>query len=85
MDTNFDFEMSGEQEKAKPKLDLSASRMFPGWLAEEGLSLAFTTYQAGRLFLIGTKEKGRLSMFERSFQRCMGLWAEPETLYLSAL
>lgn len=70
---------------AAPKLELSASRQFPGWLAEERLSLAFTTYQAGRLFLIGTKEGGRLSIFERAFQRCMGLWAEPETLYMSSL
>ena len=47
---------NGTQETTKPKLELSASRQLPGWLAEEGLSLAFTTYQAGRLFLIGTKE-----------------------------
>lgn len=85
MDTYFDFKLDDEQEKAKPSLELSASRMFPGWLAEEGLSLAFTTYQAGRLFLIGTKENGRLSMFERQFQRCMGLWADSETLYVSSL
>lgn len=78
-------EIDGNQEPAKPKLKLSASRQLPGWLAEERLSLAFTTYQAGRLFLIGTKESGRLSMYERAFQRCMGLWAERETLYVSSL
>ncbi len=70
---------------AKPKLEISASRQLPGWLAEERLSLAFTTYQAGRLFLIGTKGNGRLSIFERRFRRCMGLWAEPETIYMSSL
>ncbi len=52
---------------------LTSSRGFPEWLAATGGSLAFTTYQAGKLFLIGTKDDGRLSIFERSFQRCMGL------------
>ncbi len=75
----------GGEPAEKPALDLSASRLFPGWLAEEGLSVAFTTYQAGRLFLIGSKEDGRLSMFERHFPRCMGLWASSESLWLSSL
>lgn len=52
---------------------LSSSRGFPAWLAGQGASLAFTTYQAGKLFLVGVKPDGRLSVFERSFPRCMGL------------
>lgn len=52
---------------------LSASRGFPAWLASQGASLAFTTYQAGKLFLIGVRPDGQLSVFERSFPRCMGL------------
>jgi hypothetical protein len=31
---------------------LTSSRHFPDWLARAGASLAFTTYQAGKLFLI---------------------------------
>jgi len=85
MEEIFDFIGNEGEAQTKSSLELSASRMFPGWLAEEGLSLAFTTYQAGRLFLIGTKDDGRLSMFERAFQRCMGLWAGIETLYVSSL
>jgi hypothetical protein len=38
-----------------------------------GASLALTTYQAGKVFLLGRKADGRLSVFERSFARCMGL------------
>src|SRR5687767_4468955 len=52
---------------------LSSSRHFPEWLASTGASLAFTTYEAGKLFLLGTRPDGRLSIFERSFPRCMGL------------
>ncbi len=46
---------------------------FPEWLARMGASLAFTTYQAGKVFFVGTKADGRLSVFERTFARCMGL------------
>jgi uncharacterized protein (TIGR03032 family) len=70
---------------ATPKLELLPSRQFPNWLAEQNLSLAFTTYQTGKLFLVGLQPNGRLSIFERSFNRAMGLWASPETLYLSTL
>jgi uncharacterized protein (TIGR03032 family) len=55
------------------KFALTSSRQFPEWLASCGASLAFTTYQAGKLFLIGVKPDGRLSIFERTFPRCMGL------------
>lgn len=55
------------------KFALTTSRHFPAWLAARGGSLAFTTYQAGKLFLIGVKADGRLSIFERTFQRSMGL------------
>ena len=41
------------------KLELAPSRQFPNWLAEQKASLAFTTYQAGKLFLIGLQPDGR--------------------------
>ncbi len=67
------------------KFELTGSRQFISWLIEQNASLAFTTYQAGRLFLIGVKSLERLSIFERFFNRCMGLYATPDTLYLSSL
>src|SRR5689334_7868627 len=57
---------------------LTTSRGFESWLARAGGSIAFTTYQAGKLFLLGLKSDGRLSVFERSFARCMGLAAGPD-------
>jgi uncharacterized protein (TIGR03032 family) len=59
--------------KADEQFVLTCSRGFESWLASTGGSLAFTTYQAGKLFLLGLKPDGRLSVFERSFSRCMGL------------
>lgn len=56
-----------------PAFALTTSRGFPRWLAGTGGSLAFTTYQAGKLFFLGTRADGSLSIFERSFPRAMGL------------
>ena len=69
----------------QPALDISTSRQFAAWLAEQQLSLALTTYQIGKLFLIGRKPDGELSIFERSFNRCMGLCTTANGLYLSSL
>jgi uncharacterized protein (TIGR03032 family) len=55
------------------KFALTSSRHFPEWLAATSMSLAFTTYQAGKLFLLGVRPDGRLSVFERTFARSMGL------------
>ncbi|MBT3765197.1 MAG: TIGR03032 family protein [Rhodospirillales bacterium] len=61
------------------------SRQLTSWMAENTLSLAFTTYQTGKLFFIGLQPDGRLSIFERTFNRCMGLCADDNTLYMSSL
>ena len=55
------------------KFALTSSRHFADWLTKVGSSIAFTTYQAGKLFLLGVKQDGRLSIFERTFARSMGV------------
>ena len=35
--------------------EVTTSRQFPAWLAGQNTSLAFTTYETGKLFLIGLK------------------------------
>ena len=68
------------------KFEAVASRQFTSWLLEQRVSLAFTTYQTGKLFLIGLGQDGRLSISERTFSRCMGLCAaDSNTLYMSSL
>jgi uncharacterized protein (TIGR03032 family) len=69
----------------EPWIEVTSSRQFPAWLAERRISLAFTTYQAGKLFLLGQQPDGRLSVFERTFNRCMGLWGDGQTLWMSSL
>ena len=69
----------------EPWLEVTSSRSFAGWLAQEHVSLAFTTYQTGKLFLLGRKADGQLSVFERTFNRCLGLWADGQTLWMNSL
>jgi uncharacterized protein (TIGR03032 family) len=66
-------------------LEINASRQFIPWLHEQNLSLAFTTYQAGKIFFIGLQPDGQLSVFERTLDRCMGLYTQDSSLYISTL
>ena len=68
-----------------PRLEILTSRQFTSWMAEANVSLAFTTYQSGKLFLIGLKPDGSLSVFERTFNRCMGLWSNGQTMWMTSL
>ena len=69
---------------AMSDLTLSASPDFPGWLRRTGISLAFTTYQAGKAFFIGARPDGQLSVFERTFARCMGMWSDGQTIWMAS-
>jgi len=63
---------------AEPAFALSGSRGFAGWLAETGASLAITTYQTGKLLLLGTENDGAICAFDRAFPRPMGLAVRPD-------
>lgn len=70
--------------EAQP-LEITGSRLFGAWLGDMGVSLGFTTYQAGRLFLVGVAPDGRLSVFQRALPRCMGMAAHRGSLYVATL
>ena len=69
----------------EPKLEITTSRNFTGWMADQRLSIAFSTYQTGKLFFLGLQQNGNLSVFERTFTRAMGLYATSEEIYLSTV
>lgn len=68
----------------EPWLQVNCSRHFPTWLAEHNVSIALSTYQTGKVFLLGRNPEGGLSVFERTLTRCMGLWADGQTIWLSS-
>jgi uncharacterized protein (TIGR03032 family) len=77
--------MSSPASSGEPWLEVTSSRHFASWMAQHHIGLAFSTYQTGKLFLLGQHPNGQLAVFERTFNRCMGLWADGQTLWLSSL
>lgn len=63
---------------------LQHSPGFPDWLAEHDCSLGLTTYQAGRLMLIGRKADGSVRAHERLIPGCKGLYCDGQTLWTSS-
>jgi uncharacterized protein (TIGR03032 family) len=66
-----------------PPVEFIPSRHLPEWMAEQRVSLAFTTYQIGKIFFLGVQPSGQLSIFERTLDRCMGLFAAGDELHVA--
>ncbi len=67
------------------RTDIDVSRGLGAWLVQHGVSLAFSCYQSGQLFLVGMRPDGNISVNEQSFTRAMGLYWQPGRLYLAGL
>ncbi len=68
-----------------PKIEVTTSRMFNAWLSDRRASLVLTTYQTGKIFFIGLQPDGRLSVFERTLERVMGMHATAGVIHVSTL
>ncbi len=64
---------------------MTASRGFVSWLMSQQVSLALSTYQTGKLFLVGHNDDGRFSVYDRTFERAMGLAGDGQTIYMASL
>lgn len=71
--------------KANNKLEFMHSRMMPAWLKQNQVSIAFSTYNTNRLFMLGLGGKGQITLNSQTYPRCMGLWAsdDAQTLMMS--
>lgn len=64
-------------------LDITISEGFEAWLDAQRTSLVFATPPA-KLFLVGLDGDGAVSIFERTFDKCMGLaHVETRTLHVA--
>lgn len=68
---------TGKTDQPQEALAITTSRHFLSWLAGANAALAFTTYQAGKLIMLGLKRDGKLAVFERTFARSMGIGVFP--------
>ena len=60
------------------KFSISTSKGFSTWLGRVGGSVAFSTYQIGKVLFVGLNKNGQLSIFERTFPRSMGIGLSPD-------
>jgi hypothetical protein len=61
---------------------ITVSDGFEAWLGEQRASLVFATPPA-KIFLVGLDPHGELSVYERTFNKCMGIAeVETQTVYL---
>jgi uncharacterized protein (TIGR03032 family) len=67
------------------RVETSCSRSLAAWLAGHGVSLAISSYQTGRIYLVGSDQQGRVSFFERIFERAMGVVGNAQRIYLGGL
>ncbi|GAB5467280.1 MAG: TIGR03032 family protein [Rhodospirillales bacterium] len=77
-----------EEEEVEAKKKTSAvtpSEGFAAWMREMNASIAFSTYQASRLLLIGPTQGEKVRINESSFERCLGLWGDGESLWVATL
>ncbi len=69
----------------KMRVEKSCSRSLAGWLGSNRISLAISSYQTGRVYLVGSDKQGRVSFFERIFERAMGIVGNAQRIYLGGL
>ncbi|GEM_PF-628782 len=65
-----------EERNHEKDFNLQLDGGFRQFLREEKISLAFTTYEGGKLVIIGPGISGQTSITERNFERCMSLFVE---------
>jgi uncharacterized protein (TIGR03032 family) len=91
--TNADFQRSGfaadgkstpELRHAAGKPELTPSPGLAAWLAASGGSLAFSTYQTGRLFFLGSNPDDSLYAQERVVGTAMGLAIDKDKLWVGS-
>ncbi|MEP0643640.1 DUF4915 domain-containing protein, partial [Parasphingorhabdus sp.] len=76
------------QPNAQPeagKIDINFSHGLAGFLASNAISIGFTSYQTGRLYLVGAGPDGKLALHEAQYPQAMGVAGDQERLYLGTL
>lgn len=67
------------------KIDINFSPGLAPFLASNNISIGFTSYQTGRLYLVGAGLDGKLALHEAQYPQAMGVAGDQERLYLGTL
>lgn len=77
-------DQSGEGDKQEA-VRYSMSGGFVNFLNSANIAVAATSYQSGRLYLLGRNPRGGLMVNEQFFRKAMGLHVHDSTMYLATL
>lgn len=80
-------DVAGEavSDPAPPKTDISFSGDLYNFLASRQISIAFTSYQTGNLYILGHGLDHKLSLHQASYPQAMGVVGDGERIYLASL
>ncbi|NRD88220.1 TIGR03032 family protein [Sphingopyxis sp. BSNA05] len=66
-------------------IDISFSPGLASFLKSNNISIGFTSYQTGRLYLIGHGPDGKLALHEAVYPQAMGVTGDASRIYLGTL
>ena len=73
-------------EKKEPgKIDINFSSGLSAFLNVNNIALAFTSYQTGQLYLVGSGVDGKLNLHHAQYPQAMGIVGDSQRLYLGTL
>jgi len=67
------------------KIDINFSQGLAPFLAANDISIGFTSYQTGRLYLVGHGTDGKLALHEAVYPQAMGVIGDADRIYLGTL
>lgn len=67
------------------KTDIHFSPGLAAFLSANNISLGFTSYQTGRLYLVGSGADATLALHEAQYPQAMGVQGDSERIYLGTL
>ena len=74
---------SAPAEQTPPQTDISFSGGLKDFLRAQDISLAFTSYQSGNLYLFGHGLDGKLAMHQAAYTQAMGVVGDAQRIYLA--
>lgn len=80
----FALKTAKEERIQTETIGLTPSSGFKSWLSQHNISLAFNTYNIGKLFMVGVDEINRLQFSDASFRRSMGMALHNGTFWMAS-
>lgn len=72
-------------EPVQGNVQINFSSGLAGFLKSQAISFGFTSYQSGRLYLVGHSNEARLALHEATYPKAMGIVGDANRIYLGTL